>query len=148
MREKNWDGPLYIQNTSLTSISDIWREYKHGLDGDVSIFWLELNHKGWRSYKAGCNAFDRRKAIWATIEKLMSEDGGGLTEEAAIASVQQRLDAFPLKGKSKSPDITAFNQKLKDDEFGGSKFELEVHRLIREQKGNPRKRRRAVVEDV
>ena len=78
----------------------------------------------------------------------MSEEGGELTEEAAVASVQQRLDAFPLKGKSKTPDITAFNTKLKDDEFGGEKFELEVQRLINERKGNKKKRKRAVVEDV
>jgi len=148
VRQNNWKGPLYIQNTNLTSISDIWREYKHGLDGGISIFQLELNHKGWRGYKAGYNAFDRRKAIWATIEKLMSEEGGELTEEAAVASVQQRLDAFPLRGKSQSPDVTAFNKKLKDEEFGGRKFELEVHRLINEQKGNAKKKRRTVVEDV
>lgn len=64
------------------------------------------------------------------------------------ASVQQRLDAFPLKGNSKTPDVTAFNTKLKEDEFGGEKFELEVQRLINERKGNKKKRKRAVVEDV
>ena len=147
-RRKDWTGPFYVQNSDLDSISDIWREYKYGLNGSISIFELELKHKGWRGYKAGYNAFDRRKAIWATIEKRMSEDGGGLTEQAAVASVQQQLDAFPLQGKSKSPDITAFNKKLKDEEFGGDKFELEVQRLIREQRGNNRKRGRAVVEDV
>ena len=113
-------------------------------DGGRSIYELELKHKGWRSYKAGNNAFDRRKAIWATIEKLMSKDGGELTEQGAVELVQKRLD--DLGGNSQSPSITDFNSQLKTDEFDGDKFELEVHKERREQRAN--KRRRTNVEDV
>ena len=67
--------------------------------------------------------------------------------------VQQKLDVFHRKGQSKDPDLNGFNRHLKDEEFGGGgRFELEVHKLRREQASagsssntcSRRKRRRPV----
>ena len=37
----------YVQNTSLLSIAEIWKEYEHGQNGGPSLKWLEENETLW-----------------------------------------------------------------------------------------------------
>ena len=106
------DGvPRYVQNMGLTTISLIWKEYKHGLEGSKSLEWLETNAKGWRSYSQGYTAWNRRKEIYLEMNRMMDEDK--LTESAAVSNLQERLDSFPKKGTSTGPDLVGFNAMLK-----------------------------------
>lgn len=100
----------YVQNTSLTTISDIWKEYKEGINGGVSLEWLEANVPKWRSYSLGNTAFSRRRGIYMRMEQLIE---GGLTEENAVQQLQAMLDAHQLENNKL--DLKGFSSKLKKD---------------------------------
>ena len=102
-----------------TTIALIWKEYMYGLGGNKSLKWLEANAKGWRSYNQGNLAWNRRKEIYAEIERMTSEDK--LTESDAIANLQAQLDAFPKKGTSTGPDLVGFNSMLRTKHGRGQK---------------------------
>ena len=116
----------YVQNTSLTSLADIWKEYKYGINGGYSLEWLEANERYWRSYSQGNIAFCRRSGIYYRMDQLIAD---GLTEEAALSELQAMLDAH--ESEKNKLDLKGFSEMLR------KKYSLKP-----KGKGKGRKRKR------
>ena len=66
---------------SILSITDLWREYKQGINGQMSVETLESNYKSkWRTctgddQKTAANRkfYSRRKKIYDAIKNLSAE---------------------------------------------------------------------------
>ena len=121
----------YVQNTSLNSIAEIWKEYKHGINGGPSLEWLEETVRYWRSYPQGNMAFCRRSGIYYRIEQLTKT---GIAEEDAVAQLQALLDEH--ESEKNKLDLKGFSEQLR-----------KKHDLKPKPKGNGKKRKRST-EDV
>jgi hypothetical protein len=102
---------LYVQNVKLKTVRDIYAEYDTGYNGGPALRELEQKHKGWRAYRNGRAAWNRRIHIINEVTHLIAD---GMSRDDAISDVQRRVDAFPKKGKSQEPDLQGFNAALKD----------------------------------
>ena len=71
---------------SLQTVSDVWREYTHGLGGSPSIEQLDLQFgNSWRQSTAERKFFSRRLKIYKAIKAKLSE---GKTEDAAVEELE------------------------------------------------------------
>ena len=123
------DIPIVILG-DFTTVREVWDEYKKGTPG-VHPPLEELEQKygsKWRQYGsgAGAKAFEKRRVVYSEVEYFMSEDGGGKSEEEAVAEVQLLLDAHK---KEWVPGTRG--QKPKAANWEGLRGEIRARRLQR-----------------
>ena len=81
--------PEYKQYRNLTTIRDIWNEYKVGINGNPSVESLDSTYgPQWRGKGVDRTFYYRRKKIYSVVESLVSH---GMSEEEAVASLDKYI---------------------------------------------------------
>jgi len=69
------------------NVADLWREYRHGVDGQPSIESLDqIWGPQWRPEPKDRTWYSRRKLVWDKMKEFLHDD---LTEEQAVAEVEK-----------------------------------------------------------
>ena len=105
---------IRAMSTSLKTMHDIYTDYVYGYAGDKPIRDLEAEGKLWRRYNGGRQSFQKRKWIFAEIDRLTSVlmANGVFSDEAVISEMQKKLDEFPLKGRSCVDRLNNYNKEM------------------------------------
>ena len=81
--------PVYRQYRNLSSVREIWNEYKVGINGYPSVESLDANYGSrWRSNPDDRTFYYRRKKIYTAIETLVSH---GMSDGEAVDRLQNYL---------------------------------------------------------
>jgi Transcriptional activator of glycolytic enzymes len=71
------------------TVSDVWQEYKYGINGFQSIEFLDQKHGStWRKLNTEAQMYARRKSIWNTIINMLDTH----CEADAVAHIQNIMD--------------------------------------------------------
>ncbi|KAI1177030.1 transcriptional activator of glycolytic enzymes-domain-containing protein [Nemania sp. FL0916] len=83
-------GPPQYEYRTVATVEEVWKEYRHGLDGQPAIEKLDaMWGSRWRPEPRGRTWYSRRKVIWDKIKEFMAE---GKSEEAAVQEVEKLRD--------------------------------------------------------
>ena len=96
--------PVYKQYRNLTTIKEIWAEYKVGINGNPSVQSLDSNYGSkWRANIVEQKYYSQRKKIYSLVENLVSH---GLSDDEAV----ERLDKYLLGIQRKASWLGTQNQ--------------------------------------
>jgi hypothetical protein len=93
----------YIMSRGVSSVTDAWREYKHGLYGGPSVEFLETNYNNnWRKSPKERKFFSRRNVLYKKVLEIrnlkqITEDEAVKILEAARVRMNVSLDSFQKK---------------------------------------------------
>ncbi|KAI1453354.1 transcriptional activator of glycolytic enzymes-domain-containing protein [Annulohypoxylon moriforme] len=83
-------GPPQYKYGTVSSVEEVWREYREGMDGQPAIEDLDATWGSrWRPEPRGRTWYSRRKVIWDKIKEFMAE---GLDEDDAVREVEKLRD--------------------------------------------------------
>ncbi len=97
-REERWESRKndFVLNARLSSVVDIYREWKAGIGGLPSLEWMESEFSQWRRGKNTlAQAVSRRKVIVSAIRKRVFCKEGNATDDECC----QILDAKRIEMK-------------------------------------------------
>ena len=100
---------LMKDESSISSIRELYEEYFVGINGTPSLASLELEGSKWRRYKGMRQRWHERRILIRGLERLVALHGG--TEEG-ITAMQGQLDGIAKRGSSKSPNWAALRKLL------------------------------------
>ena len=81
--------PVYRQYRNLNSVTEIWNEYKVGINGYPSVESMDANYgPRWRGNPQDRTFYYRRKKIYTAVETLASH---GMSEDEAAKSLDKFL---------------------------------------------------------
>ncbi len=76
------------------TISEVWKEWKHGINGGPAVSELEKAHgTAWRKSNTDTQFFVRRKPLYSKMESLLSQ---GMSENYAIGLLEDELKRSKL----------------------------------------------------
>ncbi|KAI1088996.1 transcriptional activator of glycolytic enzymes-domain-containing protein [Rostrohypoxylon terebratum] len=83
-------GPPQYKYGTVSSVEEVWKEYREGMDGQPAIEELDATWGSrWRPEPRGRTWYSRRKVIWDKIKEFMTE---GLDEDEAVKEVEKLRD--------------------------------------------------------
>ena len=101
------DAPVYQMSRAVATITDLWREWKHGLGSCPSVESLERDYgTTWCTGKHDRRFFNRRKLIIHTIEARAESLAGNALDNAGL--IAQQFEEYRLNIK-KSIDWVSKN---------------------------------------
>ena len=96
--------PTYTLARNLTTVKEIWAEYKEGINGNPSVESLDSNYgPKWRGNIVEQKYYSQRKKIYSLVENLVSN---GLSDDEAV----ERLDKYLLGIQRKASWLGTQNQ--------------------------------------
>ena len=89
------DGkPPQVVYGHVGTVAGLWREYRHGVDGQPSIESLDQTWgPSWRPEPKDRTWYSRRKLVWDKMKDFLHDD---LSEEQAVAEVERIRDGRSL----------------------------------------------------
>lgn len=83
-------GPPAYDYRTVGTVDEVWREYKHGIDGQPAVEHLDATWGSrWRPEPRGRTWYSRRKVIWDKIKEHIAE---GMSDDDAVKEVEKLRD--------------------------------------------------------
>ncbi|KAG2215396.1 hypothetical protein INT45_009470 [Circinella minor] len=83
--------PQYTLNRKFCTVTDVWREYDHGVAGNPSVRSLEDKYKTkWRKNSTESRFFSRRKIIYEEVKRIANDRHISFSDAAQVLEDTRR----------------------------------------------------------
>ncbi|KAG2216141.1 hypothetical protein INT45_002562 [Circinella minor] len=83
--------PQYTLNRKFCTVTDVWREYDHGVVGNPSVRSLEDKYKTkWRKNSTESRFFSRRKIIYEEVKRIANDRHISFSDAAQVLEDTRR----------------------------------------------------------